>query len=194
MELKNRSEAQEQQLTALHDQIIKCKDCNLCILRKNAVPGEGRSNARIMFVGEAPGRINDEYGRPFIGHGGKIFDKMLMHVGIRRSEVFVTNVVKCWPPGNRRPKREEIQSCRKYLERQIEYVSPKLIFAMGITAFVTLTGRKMKMKDCHGKVYDRNGIGICPTYHPNALRYLRGGMNSLVEDIRQGLEFLEKKV
>jgi len=100
-------------------EVISCKLCNLCRNRTNAVPGEGNSKASIMFVGEAPGRNEDEKGRPFVGLAGKILDETLDKVGIVRSRIFVTNIVKCRPPGNRVPTEEEQRVCKNYLEREI---------------------------------------------------------------------------
>jgi uracil-DNA glycosylase family 4 len=104
-----------------------CPLCKLSRSRKNAVPGEGQLSAKIMFIGEAPGRSEDEKGRPFVGAAGRILDELLKKAGIERSQVFITNIVKCRPPNNRVPKEDELTACRPYLDRQIALINPKVI-------------------------------------------------------------------
>jgi DNA polymerase len=174
-------------LTTLHGQISICRKCPLCVTRNAAVPGEGPVGAPLMFVGEAPGHVNDKEGRPFVGRGGAIFNSILGKVGIQRRDVFITNAVKCWPPGNRRPTIEELRICDPYLKEQIALVRPILIIAMGTTAFVQLTGRTIKMREEHG-VLDRSGaIPVCAVFHPNGIRYVKGGASALVIDIKKAL-------
>jgi len=108
-----------------------CEACRLCAGRLQAVPGEGNPRASIMFVGEGPGAVEDEQGRPFVGRSGQLLTEMLTEAGIPRSDVFITNVVKCRPPGNRDPLPEEIQACRHWLDRQIEAINPSLIVTLG---------------------------------------------------------------
>jgi len=178
------------QLEELHTLVRVCKDCRLCESRTLAVPGEGEVAADIMFVGEAPGHVNDQVGRPFVGHGGKIFDNILDDVGISRQRVFITNAVKCWPPDNRKPKADELKACKKYLDAQIELVSPRVIFALGSTAFSILTDTNIKLKEEHGKVVYRNKIPVCALFHPNGIRYIRGGRATIAQGIRSALEEL----
>ncbi|MDA3837310.1 MAG: uracil-DNA glycosylase [Nanoarchaeota archaeon] len=162
------------------------QNCHLCELHKTrdiTVPGEGPISSTIMFIGEAPGKINNEVGLPFVGHGGKIFDKILSLCGIERKSIFITNILKCWPPENKKPKTKEIQYCKKYLFDQIEVIKPKIIFALGTTAYETLTNKKIKIKKEHGIPIIINNIKIVPIFHPNGIRYIKGGIKTIVEDI-----------
>jgi uracil-DNA glycosylase family 4 len=177
--------------------INNCKLCRLCATRNLAVPGEGPDNATIMFVGEAPGHINDQLGKPFVGHGGRIFDGILESVGLDRESIFITNAVKCWPPENRKPTSNELMTCKIYLEEQINLIKPKLIFAFGATSFLQLTANRIKMKEEHGKIIMTNGIIICAVFHPNGIRYIKGGRQTIVNCIndtihKTGLSNLKK--
>ncbi len=174
-------------LDNIKNRIAECSKCELCKTRNLTVAGEGLPNSKIMFIGEAPGEVNNKLGRPFVGHGGKIFDKILENLGIKRGDVFITNIVKCWPPENRKPKPQEILECSTYLYEQIEAVKPSLIVALGQTAFTTLTNTKIKIKEEHGKVVSVNGIAICSTYHPNGIRYVKGGLQTIISDITNGM-------
>src|SRR5437868_1209620 len=128
-------------LEALAKKIRRCTKCPLCESRTNAVPGDGSYDAKLMVIGEAPGRQEDEVGRPFVGSAGKYLDQVLAGSGIDRSELFITNIVKCRPPKNRVPKPLEIQTCTtNYLFKQIELIQPKLIFLLGGTALKTMLG------------------------------------------------------
>ncbi|MDL2296132.1 uracil-DNA glycosylase [Lachnospiraceae bacterium OttesenSCG-928-E19] len=168
-------------LKNISDDINICTKCSLCKTRNKTVPGEGRADVKIMLVGEAPGHVNDEQGRPFVGHGGQILNKILERCGINRDNLFITNVMKCWPPENRKPTKKEIEACKPYLFQQINTIKPELIIALGGVAFETITGQKIKVKENCGKVFNINGqkIGLC--IHPNALRYIKGGFDSLAE-------------
>ncbi|MDR0726504.1 MAG: uracil-DNA glycosylase [Rickettsiales bacterium] len=161
--------------------INRCTNCPLCQTRNKAVPGEGPANAKIMLIGEAPGHVNDEQGRPFVGHGGQILNKILDKCGVKREDLFITNVMKCWPPENRKPTRKEIDLCKPYLFQQIKAVNPELIIALGGVAYETITGQKIKVKENCGKVFEFDGqkVGLC--IHPNALRYVKGGFESLAD-------------
>jgi uracil-DNA glycosylase len=176
------------QLDKLHTLVRGCQNCRLCESRNLAVPGEGSVTADIMFVGEAPGHVNDQVGRPFVGHGGKIFDSILNDVGLLREKVFITNAVKCWPPDNRKPKTDELAACKKYLDEQIDLVRPQIIFALGATAFSLLTGESIKLKEEHGKIVYRNTIPVCALFHPNGIRYIRGGRATIAQGIRSALD------
>jgi uracil-DNA glycosylase family 4 len=175
-------------LMNVHAQIRNCMSCRLCSTRTQAVPGEGPIPAEIMFVGEAPGHVNDQLGRPFVGHGGKIFDTILNRVGIRREDVFVTNAVKCWPPENRKPKLDELAACRAYLDEQITAVRPRIIFALGTASFSLLTGEPVKLRSEHGKIVHRGETVVCALFHPNGLRYIKGGRDTLVQVLSATLQ------
>lgn len=146
--------------------VMACKRCMLWESRKNAVPGEGSSRAKIMFIGEAPGSREDELGRPFCGRAGEFLDELLAKTGIKRKDIFITSVVKCRPPNNRAPKDDEIKACRPYLEKQIGLINPKIIVLLGEIALNTLLGMK-RISAHHGKVIKKDRIYI-PMFHPAA--------------------------
>lgn len=175
-------------LDDLSSRIRNCRLCDLAQTRHHAVPGEGPIGAEILFVGEAPGKVNDELGRPFVGHGGAVFDGVLAAAGLVRANVFITNAVKCWPPGNRRPKPNERESCRQYLDELVDGLRPRIIFALGSVAFAALTGETIKLRSEHGKIVRRGEILVCAVFHPNGLRYVRGGRATLVSAIRNALD------
>src|ERR687888_662113 len=129
-------------LEKIASEVMGCPLCKLSATRKNAVPGEGQLSAKIMFIGEAPGKNEDDQGKPFVGAAGKILDQSLKKAGIDRAQVFITNVVKCKPPNNRIPKDEEKEACRPYLDRQISLIVPKIICILGGTAYLSLLGGK----------------------------------------------------
>lgn len=149
-----------------------CLQCRYCKLRGNCrgvVFGEGNQNADLMFVGEAPGADEDRLGRPFVGTAGQLLDKILATAGFTREEVYITNIAKCRPPGNRLPKREEADTCFPYLVRQIEIIQPRLIVCLGTLATQYLVHREAKVTLVRGQVFEKGGIKIIPTYHPAAL-------------------------
>jgi len=125
-------------LTDISREIEKCTLCDLCLKRKNTVPGEGNEKTGIVILGEAPGKNEDIQGKPFIGMSGKFLSKALESIGINRSMVFITNAVKCRPPNNRKPTKKEIEICRPYLIRQLSLIQPKLIIALGTSAASSL--------------------------------------------------------
>jgi len=168
------------------DTLIRgCTLCELFRSRTKAVPGEGKTRSpELMIVGEAPGRNEDLKGRPFVGAGGKLLDSLLEKAGLRREDVFITNVVKCRPPKNRKPKPEEIEICAKhYLENQIKLVSPKLVCTLGATALQYFTGEKT-MGSNHGKLLEsKSGYKVYPNYHPAAIFRNRPLKQVLDEDL-----------
>jgi DNA polymerase len=163
-------------------EVINCKLCNLCVNRRNAVPGEGNSNASIMFIGEAPGRNEDERGKPFVGSAGKILDETLEKVGIVRSRIFVTNIVKCRPPGNRVPTELERRVCKNYLEREISIISPKIICILGRTAFESLLGGGSILGN-RGKFIEKGNRLYFLTIHPAAIIYNNKLRSALEKDM-----------
>jgi len=160
---------------------LKIKSCNKCPLyenRKNAVPGEGEWKNRIMLIGEAPGFNEDEQGRPFVGRAGRLLEKFLSYINMKREDVFITNVVKCRPPNNRQPEEEEIKICTSlYLDKQIDLIKPKLIICLGnISAsyiFRKFGIRFESMNRQHGRVFSISNLSlqtkIIATYHPAAI-------------------------
>jgi uracil-DNA glycosylase len=151
------------------DALISC--CHLCKLaagRTNAVPGSGLvENVEVVFVGEGPGRNEDQEGKPFVGAGGKLLDELLANAGLARGLVYITNVVKCRPPNNRRPEDDEVRICTStFLEKQIAILKPLLLCTLGATALEYFTGRN-RMGEAHGNLTKaRNGLPLFPTYHP----------------------------
>lgn len=153
-------------------EVTVCKKCDLWKSRTKAVPGDGPSDARVMFVGEGPGRTEDKLGRPFVGSAGKRLDALLKSAGLSRDEVFITNIVKCRPPRNRRPRRSEAEMCHQYLKRQIEALNPSLVVLLGDTALKQFFP-KSGLSFAHGKVAEKEGIRYLPTYHPASIIYNR---------------------
>ena len=180
----------------LVEEIRNCKKCPLYRTRKNAVPGEGPLEVEVMLIGEAPGRKEDEQGRPFVGMAGKLLDATLEKVGLSRKSVYITNVVKCRPPGNRDPKQEEVQACLPYLRKQIELLRPKVIVALGRISgklLYNLAGLPWKgISKERGKVRDARLFGIdtkiIATYHPAAALYNPQLRSSIEHDLRQVAE------
>ncbi|MFH1401388.1 MAG: uracil-DNA glycosylase [Parcubacteria group bacterium] len=153
--------------------IKNCKKCPLRQVAVLAVPGEGPANSKIMFVGEAPGKEEDLSGRPFVGRSGRFLTKLIEKAGLKRKEVFITSVIKHRPPGNRKPKKEEINLCLPFLINQIKIINPKLIVLLGQIAFSSFFLNK-KLKDCRGKFIKGNGREFFITYHPAAgIRFVK---------------------
>ena len=167
------------------DQIRKelgdCTRCKLHETRSNIVYGVGDPSAELMFVGEAPGRDEDQQGVPFVGAAGKLLDSLLDSISLTRSEIFITNMVKCRPPDNRDPMPEEIHSCSKYLESQIAIVSPQIIVTLGRHAFGRFFPGESIMK-ARGKIRDYGELKIFPLLHPAAALYRRELKDVLAED------------
>jgi uracil-DNA glycosylase len=161
-----------------------CPLCKLARTRKNAVPGEGQLAAKIMFIGEAPGSSEDEKGRPFVGAAGRILDNLLKKVGIERSQVFITNIVKCRPPNNRVPEADEVAACKPYLDRQIALIKPKVICILGKTAYSTLLGGSSITAN-RGKMVERAGQKYFLTFHPAAAIYNKSLLSALEADLKK---------
>ena len=149
--------------------VAQCTKCRLCEARSNTVPGEGPAAARLVVVGEGPGRTEDETGRPFVGPAGELLIKILAAIGLGREHVFICNVVKCRPPQNRSPLYDEISACTPYLFRQLELIKPTVILAIGNTAAQTLLDTKQSLGALRGRVHRFRGTPVIVTYHPAAL-------------------------
>ncbi len=174
-------------MTTLHDiaeQIAKCEKCPLHYSRKHPVPGEGSSNAKIMFIGEAPGYHEDRQGRPFVGASGRLLEELLNNVGIQRQDVFITNVVKCRPPGNRDPEPEEIAACRPYLEQQIDIIQPKLIVTLGRFSMQRYFP-KASISRIHGQPKREGDRIYYPMFHPAAALHQPRWRTALEDDVRK---------
>ena len=147
-----------------------CQACGLCQQRQQVVVGVGATNAPWLFIGEAPGTEEDQGGEPFVGPSGKLLDAMLTAAGLQRGrEVYITNVVKCRPPGNRTPTVDEAAACAPYLDRQIDLIKPKIIVALGKSAITRLTGTDAPMASLRGQLFRYRGIPVVATYHPSYL-------------------------
>lgn len=159
-------------LEKIAEEVRKCCKCGLGSSRTNAVPGEGNPDARIMFVGEAPGADEDAQGRPFVGRAGQLLDKIIAACGLKRSDVFIGNILKCRPPDNRDPRPDEIINCLPYLQKQIEVIDPEVIVALGAHAARTLLDNTKSIGQLRGQFHEYySGIGRPPvklmaTYHP----------------------------
>ncbi len=154
---------------ALEEAVRRCQKCSLAQSRTHAVPGEGNRNADLMFVGEAPGREEDEQGRPFVGRAGQLLTRIISAMGFRRQDVYITNVVKCRPPGNRTPLGPEVESCKGYLIDQIEWIRPKVIVSLGKVATGFFVRSARSMTALRGSFQDFHGIRVMPTFHPSYL-------------------------
>jgi uracil-DNA glycosylase family 4 len=154
-------------LTELYEEIANCQRCILSQARKNAVPGEGPEDADIVFIGEGPGFHEDQQGRPFVGAAGQFLDELLESIGLRRDDVYICNVIKCRPPGNRDPLPEEVEACKPHLDRQIEIISPRMIVTLGRFSMERYFPGT-KISQIHGQARKLQGIIYYPMYHPAA--------------------------
>ncbi len=169
-------------LETIAGEIDKCTRCVLGRSRNHAVPGEGNRNARLMLIGEAPGREEDEKGRPFVGRAGRLLTQVLNDAGLTREEVFITSVIKCRPPNNRRPRKKEIRACLPYLRKQITAINPRVILLLGGVAAESLLGIR-KVGEARGKPIRKDRVYLI-TYHPAAVLRNINLLSSLSEDIR----------
>ncbi len=151
---------------ALHEQLKACNRCALCQARTNVVPGEGDINAALMFVGEGPGRDEDASGRPFVGRAGQLLDKMIEAIELKREDVYICNIVKCRPPGNRAPADSEAEACLPYLRAQVALVKPKIIVALGAVAAKHVLGPETRITRDRGVFRESKGTWLIATYHP----------------------------
>ncbi len=156
-------------LEAIAGLVADCTKCRLCEHRTHTVPGEGPADARLVVVGEGPGRTEDETGRPFVGQAGQLLTKILGAIELKREQVFICNVVKCRPPENRTPQYDEVAACVPYLFRQIDLLKPKVILAMGNAAAQTVLNTKQSLGALRNRVHRFRGIPVIVTYHPAAL-------------------------
>ena len=178
------AETPEQVLEAIGAEVRRCTACRLCEKRTKAVPGEGAIKSGIMFIGEGPGFHEDQQGRPFVGPAGKLLEEMLAAVGLRREQVFITNVVKCRPPGNRDPQPDEIAACNGYLDRQLAAIAPRIIVTLGRYSLARFFPGA-KISAVHGEPKFANGRAYVPFYHPAAGLRTPAIKQMLFEDIQK---------
>ena len=167
-------------LSELHKEIAVCERCQLAKNRTKAVPGEGPENAEIMFIGEAPGWHEDQQGRPFVGPAGHYLDQLLASIGLRREQVYITNMVKSRPPGNRDPLPAEVSACRPWLERQIELIRPKMIVTLGRHSMARFFPGKSISK-IHGTAQKQDNVIYYAMYHPAAALHQQS-LSRIIED------------
>src|SRR5690349_6513261 len=169
-------------LEVIGAEVRACGLCKLCQTRTQGVPGEGNPRAEIMFIGEGPGFHEDQQGRPFVGAAGQLLSEMLRIIGMRRQDVFITNVVRCRPPGNRDPLPDELEACDSYTQRQIAILRPNLIVTLGRYSMARFVGQG-PMRELHGRTREWNGITCLAMYHPAAiLRTPTPEMRRIYED------------
>jgi uracil-DNA glycosylase len=183
-------------IKALEQAVLGCGLCPLSRLRTNAVPGEGNWSAELMFIGEGPGRDEDLQGRPFVGRAGQLLTKIIAAMGFRREDVYIGNVVKCRPPENRVPHREEIEACSPYLLRQIDMIRPRVIVTLGKTPTDFFIPSRLGMTALRGRFGEYRGIPVMPTFHPAYL--VRNERNRELkrmvwEDMQKVMALLGKK-
>lgn len=187
-----RNDDRQALLAAIEQELGDCKRCRLHEARNNLVFGEGLPQARVVFVGEGPGFDEDRQGRPFVGRAGKLLDKMIRAVGCRRREVFICNVVKCRPPGNRTPSNDEIETCAAFLFRQLEAIRPQVICALGACAAQTLLSTTNSISRLRGKPQSWHGIRVVATYHPAYLLRNPAQKAATWQDLLQVLRCLQE--
>jgi DNA polymerase len=182
------------QLETLEDiarEVAICTKCPLYKTATNPVPGEGHAQAQLMCVGEAPGATEDETGRPFVGAAGQLLTKILAAIDLPREQVYICNVLKHRPPGNRNPAPEEVIACSPYLIRQIELIKPKVILALGTFAAQTLLNTKTPIGKLRGSVHEYHGVPLVVTYHPAALLRNPGWKRPTWEDVQLARRILD---
>ena len=171
-------------LTSIENRVRSCQLCALGEMRKNAVPGAGRSDADIMLIGEGPGYHEDKKGLPFVGAAGKLLDELLAGIGLNREDVYITNVLKCRPPGNRDPQPEEIDACRAYLDGQIELIDPRVIVTLGRFSMARWFPG-VRISDIHGQPKRIGARMVVPMFHPAAALHQPKYRPLLHQDFKQ---------
>ncbi|HPP23345.1 MAG TPA: uracil-DNA glycosylase [Candidatus Saccharicenans sp.] len=195
--LKKETESHSFQAEEWEKLIRRIRDCRFCPLfqgRTQAVPGEGNCQARLMFVGEAPGRDEDLHGRPFVGRAGQLLTKIIEAMGFKRQDVYITNVVKCRPPENRTPRPDEVKACSPYLLHQIELINPRVIVALGKVAAEFLLQTNKSMSELRGHFGQFKDIPVMPTFHPAYLVRNEGNREikrMVWEDMKKVVKLLE---
>lgn len=172
-------------MAELRSTALGCPRCDLARTRRNVVFGEGNERAEVVVVGEAPGEDEDRSGRPFVGKAGQMLERLLASVGFPREAVYICNVLKCRPPGNRNPLPEEIEACSPYLLRQVELLAPKVILTVGTFAAQTLLDTREPISRLRGHVHRWRGVPVVPTYHPAALLRHPGWIRPTWEDLQR---------
>lgn len=188
-------DSKEKEINEIAEKIKICELCELYKLRKNAVPGEGNINSKIMIIGLGPGKDEDIQGRPFVGAAGKFLNELLNLVGIKREEVYITNVVKCIPPNNK-PSEKQIFICTSnYLNKQIEIIKPRLIITLGEIATKYIfekNGKKFVNMSVHGKIFEFKNYFVLPMFHPASALYNPSLKEKIINDWLRNKEFIRR--
>lgn len=182
---------QAEALERIAQEVSQCTRCDLHYSRKLAVPGEGPVDAEIMFIGEGPGFHENEQGRPFVGAAGRYLEELLASINLKRSDVFITNVVKCRPPGNRDPQAEELAACSGFLDRQIQSINPKVIVTLGRFSMARFIPNG-KISEIHGQAMNIRGRLIVAMYHPAAALHQRSLKSTIEQDFARIPELIAK--
>lgn len=172
-------------LEELKQSFKECKKCKLCTTRQNIVFGVGNPKAEIMFIGEGPGADEDRQGEPFVGKAGQLMNKAFDVVGIKREDVYIANIVKCRPPHNRDPEKDEITACMNYLRNQVIIIKPKIIVLLGRIALQNILGEEYRITASRGKWIEKKGIMYMPTWHPAALLRDETKKIDFLEDLKK---------
>jgi uracil-DNA glycosylase family 4 len=181
-----------QTLDEVAERIRTTHCCGLCPNRTHAVPGDGNPNARLVLIGEGPGATEDAQGKPFVGQAGNLLNGILEAIEVPRDSVYITNIVKCRPPQNRKPMPDEIAACIPYLHRQLEIIRPKVIVALGSTAAEAMLGVRKSLGELRNKVHTYNGIPLIVTYHPAALLRNPNWKKPTWDDVRIVRQLLDR--
>jgi DNA polymerase len=171
-------------LSELYQQIAQCRQCEIAKFRTKVVPGEGAEDADIMFIGEAPGYHEDQLGRPFVGQAGQFLDKLLESINLKREQVYIANVIKCRPQSNRDPLPTEINNCRQWLDKQIEFIVPRIIVTLGRYSMARYFPGKTISK-IHGIAQKKDGIVYFPMYHPAAALHQQSLRQTIEADMKK---------
>jgi len=177
-------------LAAIAGETEKCELCDLSKTRNKVVFGAGDPNARLMFIGEAPGADEDRQGTPFVGRAGKLLTNMITAMGLDRDSVYIANILKCRPPANRNPEPDEIKACEPYLKRQVESIGPEIICALGAISAKTLLDTQTPISKLRGKFHTYKGIALAATYHPAYLLRNPGAKTEAWKDLQMIMERL----
>lgn len=186
-------ESRDPSLQAIREDIGDCHRCRLHEHRKTIVFGEGDPKARLVFVGEGPGADEDASGRPFVGRAGQLLDKIIVAIGLKREEVYIANIVKCRPPGNRTPERDEVETCEPFLLRQLAFIRPDVIVALGSPAFQCLLRTREPITRARGEWREWNGIKVMPTFHPAFLLRSPDKKREVWEDMKKVRDYLNTR-
>lgn len=179
------SSRKTESLEMIQKELTDCNRCKLHRSRRTIVFGEGNAAATLMFIGEGPGYDEDVQGRPFVGKAGQLLTRIIESIQLRREDVYIANVVKCRPPGNRNPQPDEIKACSPFLFRQIEAIGPRIICALGTISAQTLLETKAPISSLRGKAFDFRGIRVMPTFHPAFLLRNPDAKKAVWEDMKQ---------